>query len=315
MNTNLTTGGFYLDTSGYLNSPVNNNGAQRRKDLFTNNGWVELSGRLFTDITMQDKPLLPGVSMGIKFIMSKPEFHLQTYAAPTGDKTTATQGTPEYEYRTFLRNPCLYLKRYIPTPDYLTAITQMLGTKTAKYHIERTLMRVHDITKSTQSTVVANLHIGQIPKVMFIGFVSNASFHGSQDKNPFNFENFSITAIAVEVDGQSYPAKPYQPDFVNGRSLECYNGLMDTLGRKNSSYGHMPFSRIGYQQGFTIFGFDLTPEHTGRGAMTLIRQGNLAVRVAFAKPLSDTVMMCTMLVMDNLVEFNQHRNLIADFTS
>jgi hypothetical protein len=99
---------------------------------------------------------------------------------------------------------------------------------------------------------------------MFIGFLSSAAFHGEKKSNPFNFEHFGINSIAVEIDGQSYPTKPYQPKFEAGISLECYNGLCDTLGKKNNCYGEMPFNRTEYMQGYTLFGFDLTPGHTGR---------------------------------------------------
>ncbi|XP_055336728.1 uncharacterized protein F54H12.2-like [Paramacrobiotus metropolitanus] len=152
-------------------------------------------------------------------------------------------------------------------------------------------MRVSDIPQRTQSTVISNLQIGQIPKVVFIGFVDSEDFHGSQKKNPFYFQHFNITQISVEVDGQSYPTKPYTADFARNLSLECYDGLLDTLGHRPSLHGGLPFNRTQYNDGYTIFGFDLTPGHTGRGPLTLIKQGNLSVSVSFGKPLKSTIMM------------------------
>ena len=49
--------------------------------------------------------------------------------------------------------------------------------------------------------------------------------------------------------------------------------------------------------------------------MTLIKQGSLSVSVSFTTPLPDVVMMISMLVYDNLIEINQHRQVIADFTA
>ena len=69
--------------------------------------------------------------------------------------------------------------------------------------------------------------------------------------------------------------------------------------------------------------------------MTLIKQGTLSVAVSFASPLHEVVMMVAMLVYDNLIEvskqlqplkppiylklhplqINEHRQVIADFTS
>ncbi|XP_055356608.1 uncharacterized protein F54H12.2-like [Paramacrobiotus metropolitanus] len=218
-------------------------------------------------------------------------------------------------FKPFIRNARLSVRRYIPSPDFLTAVAGELIKKTVKYHIERVVMRVSDIPQRTQSTVVSNLQIGQIPKVIFIGFVDSEDFHGSQKKNPFNFQHFNISQISVEVDGQSYPTKPYTADFDHKLSLECYDGLLDTLGHRPSLQGGLPFNRTQYNDGYTIFGFDLTPGHTGRGPLTLIKQRNLSVSVSFGKPLKSTIMMVCMLVYDSIIEINQHRQLIADFTT
>ena len=97
--------------------------------------------------------------------------------------------------------------------------------------------------------------------------------------------------------------------------LETYDGLLNTLGERHTPFGQMQFDRKAYGLGHTIFGFDLTPGSTGRGPMTLIKQGSLSVSVSFATPLPDVVMMISMLVYDNLIEINQHRQVIADFTA
>ncbi|XP_055342629.1 uncharacterized protein F54H12.2-like [Paramacrobiotus metropolitanus] len=124
-----------------------------------------------------------------------------------------------------------------------------------------------------------------------------------------------ITQISVEVDGQSYPTKPYTADFGRSQSLECYDGLLDTLGHRTHPQNSVNFNRTAYNNGYTFFGFDLTPGHTGRGPLTLVKQGNLSVSVSFEKPLDKTVMMVAMLVYDSIIEINQHRQLIADFST
>ena len=133
MDTQLSAAGFYFDEPGKLENEENKGEINRIKLVSTPPHWVQLSGKIFSDLTMQDKPLLPGVSVQIKYVVSKPDFYLRTWQATA---------EPEMDYRAFIRNPCLYVKRYIPTPDYLTAVTQQLATKTAKYHIERTVMCV-----------------------------------------------------------------------------------------------------------------------------------------------------------------------------
>ncbi|XP_055334067.1 uncharacterized protein F54H12.2-like [Paramacrobiotus metropolitanus] len=300
----LTSAAFYLDTPAKHNDETSNQGEKSRKALFQTGQYVQLSGRLFSDLFDQSKPLCTGVPVNIRLVVSRPEFALRVW-----DKDATKTFKP------FIRNARLSIRRYIPSPDFLTAVAGELLKKTVKYHVERIVMRVSDIPQKTQSTVVSNLQIGQIPKVVFVGFVDSEDFHGSIKKNPFNFQHFNITQLSVEVDGQSFPSKPYISHFEHNLSLECYDGLLDTLGYRPSLQGGLPFNRTEYNQGYTVFGFDLTPGHTGRGPLTLIKQGNLSVSVSFAKPLTTTIMMVCMLIYDSIIEINQHRQLIADFST
>jgi len=294
---------FSFDDPGKFNDETNV-GEQNRRLLVSRGLYVPLSGRLAADLFDQSKPLITGMSLNIRLVLNKPDFSLRVW------DTDATN-----EYKVFVRNSRLHVRRYIPSPDYLLAVSQQLQQKTVKYHMERVVMRVPDIPRGTQSTVISNLHIGQLPKVALIGFVSSEDFCGAKGKNPFNFQNYNIRQISVEVDGQSYPTKPYQCDFEHYSSLEAFDGLLDTLKQRNNPFGELPFNRDHYGYGYTVFGFDLTPGGTGRGALTLIKQGNLSVAVTFAKPLAETVMMVCLLVYDSVLEVNQHRQIIADFAT
>ena len=179
--------------------------------------------------------------------------------------------------------------------------------------MERVVMRVTDISKDNQSIVVPNLHIGQLPKLMIIGFVASKEFHGVGGKNPFNFQNCNVSQISVEVDGQSFPTKPYAANFTTNSSLECYDGLLDALKQRNTTYGELPFDRDVYENGYTLFGFDLTPGATGRGPMTLVKQGNLSVSVTFRVGLPETMMMVCMMVYDSVLEINNLPQVLMDF--
>ncbi|XP_055339280.1 uncharacterized protein F54H12.2-like [Paramacrobiotus metropolitanus] len=300
----LSSAAFYTDTAHKMSDEKDNKGEVSRKALFSGSNYVQLSGKIFADLFDQSKPLCTGVPINIRLVMSRPEFCLRVW------DTDATK-----QFKPFIRNARLSVRRYIPAPDFMTAVASEMLKKTVKYHIERVVMRVSDIPQKTQSTVVSNLQIGQIPKVMIIGFLESDDFHGNIKTNPFNFQHFNVTQISVEVDGQSYPTKPYTADFGRSQSLECYDGLLDALGYRTHPQNSVHFNRTAYNGGYTLFGFDLTPGHTGRGPLTLVKQGNLSVSVNFEKPLDKTVMMVAMLVYDSIIEINQHRQLIADFST
>ncbi len=150
--------------------------------------------------------------------------------------------------------------------------------------MERVILHTTDIPRGTQSIIVSNLHIGQLPKVVCIGLVSSDDYHGHRARNPYNFQHFNTRQRSDEVDGQLFPTKPYPCDFAKHLTLECCDGLLDTLKQRNTPFGELPLNREVFENGFTIFGFDLTSGGTGRGALTLIKQGNLSVAVSFNHP-------------------------------
>ena len=120
-----------------------------------------------------------------------------------------------------------------------------------------------------------------------------------------------IIFVKYQLKLTASPTKPYQADFDKRKWLECYDGLLDTLKQRNTPLGELPINRETYAHGFTIQGFDLTPGGTGRGVLTLMKQGNLSVAATFDKPLPETVMMVCFMV----YEINNHRQIFADFAT
>ena len=69
--TQLTSSGFYLDKPGEFNNEIMNDGEKSRRSLFVANEWVQLSGKVISDITSQEKNLITGVSVGVRFVSTK----------------------------------------------------------------------------------------------------------------------------------------------------------------------------------------------------------------------------------------------------
>jgi hypothetical protein len=261
---------------------------------------IQLSGKLHCDLFQQDRPLIPGVEMQVRLLRNKINL---CFLAATYDTLP----------KVAIRNPRLRIRKYEPSPDFFSAVSKQLLTTTAKYHIERVQMKQLTLIKGQQQAVWANLVIGQLPKVMFFGIVPSEGFGGVYNKTPFNFHHFHISTLSAEFDGQLYPTRGYELDFNEGLHLPAYEGLLDTLERLNEPAGEVPFNRLQYADGFTIYGFDFTPGHTGRGSLSLIKQGNLNVNMRFEKSLPEGAVCIAMLVFDNIIEINNNRQVIFDF--
>ena len=72
------------------------------------------------------------------------------------------------------------------------------------------------------------------PKLLMIGMVDNDAFNGKFDKNPFNFQHFTISRLALYANGVSVPSQPLCPNFKGQSYVECYFRLMDAYHYYNT---------------------------------------------------------------------------------
>ncbi|GAV09630.1 hypothetical protein RvY_19134 [Ramazzottius varieornatus] len=154
LRTALTSAGFYYDTPGAMDAAAENKEEVARQKLFTAHKWVQLSGKVYSDVTSQEKNLVTGVPVHIRFQLNSPAFYLRSW----GDNDLLAPGK---EYRGFIQNPRLLIKRYVGAPDFMNSLAKNLVTTTAKYHLEKQLLRVIDIPIGTTGTQLPNIHMGQ----------------------------------------------------------------------------------------------------------------------------------------------------------
>jgi hypothetical protein len=275
-------------------------GARLSRQMLFKGSPIQLSGKIFSCIFQQDKPLLTGVEMTIHLVRSKTAL---AFCAETDAELPIVE----------IRNPRLKVRKFEPNPVFLASVAKTLLTRTVKYHLERICMRQLTLTPGVQHSVWSNLAIGQLPKTLILGLVSNTAFSGTARTSPYNFHHFNMQHISCEIDGVMFPSRGYNMDYASHNSLSAYEGLLDCLERLNESNGELSFDRYGYNEGFTLYGFDFTTSHTGRGALSLIKHGNLNVTFRFQVPLPETVVCIAMLCFDNILEIDNNRRLIYDF--
>ncbi len=311
----LTSARFYLDdaletgtaqygvyTAGAAGAAgtvtVANKSAQKRRTLIKNK--VQLAGKLHCDIFQQEKPLICGVEMQIKMTRARTNL---TFCAPTeGDLPTV-----------IIRNPRLMVRKYEPSPTFLNSVAKTLLSKPVKYHIERVQMRQTTLSLGIQSANWNNLACGQIPKTVILGITTSSGFNGSCTETPFNFGHHDLAYLSAEIDGVIYPSRGYNMDFDTFQYLEAYEGLLDTLERTNDPSGELAFDRSEFVNGFVLYGFDFTVSHTGRGALSLIRNGNLNLNLRFKRPITKTLVVVAMLALDNVIQIPNNRQVIFDY--
>ncbi|XP_070546113.1 uncharacterized protein F54H12.2-like [Ptychodera flava] len=161
-----------------------------------------------------------------------------------------------------------------------------------------------------------HIFLGQLPKRVVLGLVDNNAFNGSYKKNPFNFKHYDMTSLVLNVGGKQIPSKPLKMDFTRagGQSfLMAYYSLFTGTNKMGRDEG-IDINRYEYDNGYTLFAFDLTPDLSADGGhLNLIKEGNLGIELQFRQALPNTVNLLVYGELDNVIEIDRDRNILFDF--
>ena len=119
--------------------------------------------------------------------------------------------------------------------------------------------------------------------------------------------------LSAEIDGKIYPSNGYEMDYSTEFYLSAYEGLLRTLEAFSDASRGVVFNKSEYAKGFCIYGFDFTPSGTSRGALKLIRHGNLNLSLKFRAALTEPLVAIAYLVFDSTISINNQRQAVFDF--
>ena len=259
---------------------------------------VEMMGRLHCDIFQQDRYLLSGVEMNLKLIRTPETFHLM------GDTD---------DYKTIITEASLFVRKVRLNPAIpLEHNTQLSRGSHAKYPVRRGVVTTFTIPQGNQSINKDGVVLGQLPRRLVVGLVSNKAFNGVMGSSPFQFQPYNLNYLTLYVDGEQYPSKPLTPDYVTGQYLRAYMSLFEGTGMMNADRGH-GINRGVYKEGYVLYAFDLTPDMAEGGHVDPIKHGSLRMDIHFKAALTQTVNVIVYAEYDNVVQIDRARNVILDF--
>ena len=301
----LTGALFYKDTAGSLNvaDPAGANlGLKKRSEFTKESQTVDLMGRLHLDICNQDRLLLNGVDMRIKLIRSKNEFCLMSSEAGA-------------KYKVAIQEATLRVLHVTPTPSALLMHSQMLRKTPAKYPIIRSDCKVFTISPGSTTFTQQNLFLGQIPRRVCLGLVKNEALSGSFKSNPFNFENFDVSFISLNVNGESMPGNPLKLkyDAAGGQSyIKAFYNLFDSIDAVQLGDGNQ-LDRFDFANGFAIYAFSLAADRSLGEHFNFVENGTVSMDFEFSKPLPTTISVIALAEFDNIIEIDESRNILFDY--
>ena len=293
----LTGSLWYKDTAGHMDDSANaNEGFSSRRKWIKNSRSVTMIGRPHVDLCFQDRLILNGVDMKMRFVRSKDAFNLMGNG------------------RVVIEDMSLFVRKVRVHPSVQLGHIKALDKTTAKYPLKRVETKVFSIPKHNMSANQENLFLGQLPNRIVLGLVENTAFSGVVDKTPFNFQHYDIDFMALYVDGVQIPSKPLQPDFASENHMRSYASLFNGTGLMSKDQGN-DISRDEYGRGYTLFAFDLTPDLSDSGHFQLVKHGNLRLELHFKTQLPQTVNAIVYAEFDNVIEIDKARNVLFDYSA
>lgn len=295
----LSSALWVTDTAGQMDNVADSNtGLVKRRSFFINSRPVDITGHLHCDIFHQNKYLVNGVELRIKLVRSRDEFSLMSKS----------------DFKVHIMEASLMVRRVKINPSVLINHAKAIEQYSAKYPITRVDVKSFTIPSDVQGKTIDNVYLGQLPKRVVMGFVSNKAFNGDKKHNPFNFQHFNVNFLSLYIDGQQVPTRALQPDFTtNSLYGQCYQTLFSGSGIHYSNGGNA-ISRDMYPNGFCLFAFDLTPDLSANSYhWNLVRRGSLRIEVRFSTALTEAINCIVYGEFDNVIEVDKYRNVIVDY--
>ena len=143
-------------------------------------------------------------------------------------------------------------------PAISNELNQTIAHHNAKFLIRRVEMKTFTISSGTRSKIEDHLLTGQLPKLVFIGLVTNEAFNRTLDTNPFFSQHFNLSKMDVTCDGHSVSGKPFEPRFENDQYLRSFLSVYQAIASQNQVQ-NCNINYEDYKGGYCFGGFDLTP--------------------------------------------------------
>jgi len=308
----LPTSGFYKDTMTSPHAPdadrksiisyVKPVGANTDKDIHKGKT-CEFESKLHLDLANQPKAILGGTNLKFKFVPNKPEIYFQT----SDDSICA-----KIEFQEL----CLRIVKAKISNDIVSAHNAALSVSPARYIIERNELRAYSLETGIFGKNFENLVIGKIPRAMYVALVTNSAYNGHYKKNPYYFHHYNVSSIVCSVNGESYPMRPYTPDFTNDIYLREYLALLKSLNQHDNEIA-IPLDKEAFKTGYTIFAFnfgaDNSTGHHSSGYVNRSKEGVLRMEVKLLEATTEALNLIVLYKFDNRVSISEDRQAQTDY--
>ena len=278
--TQLKAQGYRLETGTDLDKfSKTNQGLFWRYELFKGSKYVDFEGPLLEDVMQLNRYLLNNMKVQIKLYPSQKQFFLMS-----------DEDNKDYkiEVQDIVFKACMVKVN----PGVILGHAKAMETRNALYPYTKYETKSYSVSPDQRTVYLDNLFQGIRPSKLIVAMVTAAAFNGDYKRNPFNFQHFDVSNIALVVDGDTVPGRPLKLDFAHaagGRQfIEAYVNVYEALGQSGTDFGG-GIDPKHYALGHTLFVYSLDPVIRSNKYINLTKHSNVRLELNFAKPLPETI--------------------------
>lgn len=310
--TNESKSGFMTAAGFYEDEETKDAIVTKRKDKLkpstatTVSKSYGLAGKLFLDIASQPKYLPGGMTVELTLHpMQNPTFYFQA----TG--TTNLKITPQFEdIKLFVTKSTVYQE------THRSIRSKLDSEKALRIDFTRNEIKSFTIPKASTQATIPNICLGELPRRVFLVLVDHETHTGNNLRNPFNYQHFKLNFLQFLANGVSIPARPFQPNFEQGKFEREYLSVYEALNEMTSDPCYQ-LSIENYVKGNTIFAVNLGNDTSDGINMSGYRNpkksGDLRVEMRFAEALNNNVTCLMLMQYDSAVIITNTLEVLTDY--
>ena len=246
--------------------------------------------KIHGDIFSQDRLLIGGTELRIKFTRADPKFAL---ISPSDD----------CKAKVSIEKAVLYVREQKVAPHVLLEYNKALLESTAKYPQKRVEMkyftRSRDLSDLSENSVCS----GVLPRRIIFCMVNGESFNGKFRSCPFKFQPCNIQRAVLRVNGNAtpYSSIEFEPWAYN----QGYASLMNSLGilGENQEVG---ISLNAYASNKFFLGFNLSSDMDIGNIFQPIKEGTVSLELKLSKSQDFSIVLIAYIEYDALLQIDAH---------
>ncbi len=292
---------FFMDEPGKFDiiTKEGNSGFRQRAERFSLSKDVHFQIPLSLDLSTISRPLPNNSTYVIRLSRSPDSFVLLA---------------KEDQFRIKIIDLYLEVMKITPSDTMLGQISRRFNSEPLIYPITRSKIKRYTIPAGVFDGSQHGLFESTpLPRFILIGLVDQQSYSGQISKNPYFFQNFSISEIALSHNNYLIPASPYRPDWDVGKYFREYRAFFDNLGIYHTNDSNSITPEL-FHSGLTLFPFDLSPDQCNGFHRHSGGDGEISLQLRFKKATEKGITLIVYSVFETTFSVSKTAGVITNYT-